>query len=90
MLTAQEQIDGHVDDKYNTNTEHRKETISYNGKMYTLVEDSGNTEGTMTVADTKVTYYYLQNTKATVRYVARDPETHEIVKDLDIISIAVA
>ena len=90
VLTAQEQIDGHVDDKYNTNTEHRKETISYNGKMYTLVEDSGNTEGTMTVADTKVTYYYLQNTKATVRYVARDPETHEIVKDLDIISIAVA
>ena len=83
MLTAQEQIDGHVDDKYNTNTEHRKETISYNGKMYTLVEDSGNTEGTMTVADTKVTYYYLQNTKATVRYVARDPETHEIVKDLE-------
>ena len=50
VLTAQEQIDGHVDDKYNTNTEHRKETISYNGKMYTLVEDSGNTEGTMTVA----------------------------------------
>ena len=83
VLTAQEQIDGHVDDKYNTNTEHRKETISYNGKMYTLVEDSGNTEGTMTVADTKVTYYYLQNTKATVRYVARDPETHEIVKDLE-------
>ena len=83
VLTAQEQIDGHVDDKYNTNTEHRKETISYNGKMYTLVEDSGNTEGTMTVADTTVTYYYLQNTKATVRYVARDPETHEIVKDLE-------
>ena len=83
VLTAQEQIDGHVDDKYNTNTEHRKETISYNGKMYTLVEDSGSTEGTMTVADTKVTYYYLQNTKATVRYVARDPETHEIVKDLE-------
>ena len=83
VLTAQEKIDGHVDDSYNTNTEHRKETLSYNGKMYTLVEDSGNTEGTMTVADTTVTYYYLQNTKATVRYVARDPETHEIVKDLE-------
>ena len=83
VLTAQEKIDGHVDDKYNTNTEHRKETLSYNGKMYTLVEDSGNTEGTMTVTDTKVTYYYLQNTKATVRYVARDPETHEIVKELE-------
>ena len=83
VLTAQEKIDGHVDDKYNTNTEHRKENLSYNGKMYTLVEDSGNTEGTMTVTDTKVTYYYLQNTKATVRYVARDPETHEIVKELE-------
>ena len=83
VLTAQEKIDGHVNDSYNTNTAHRKETISYNGKMYTLVEDSGNTEGTMTVVDTVVTYYYLQNTKATVRYVARDPETHEIVKDLE-------
>ena len=83
VLTMQERIDGHVDDKYNTNTEHRKEILSYNGKMYTLVEDSGNTEGTMTVEDTTVTYYYLQNTKATVRYVARDPETHEIVKDLE-------
>ena len=83
VLSGQEQIDGHVDDSYNTDTEHRKETLSYNGKMYTLVEDSGNTDGTMIVADTVVTYYYLQNTKAIVRYVARDPETHEIVKDLE-------
>ena len=83
VLTMQERIDGHVDDKYNTNTDHRKETIQKDGRTYTLVEDSGNTEGTMTVADTTVTYYYLQNTKATVRYVARDPETHEIVKDLE-------
>ena len=83
VLSSQEQIDGHVDDKYNTNTDHRKETIQKDGRTYTLVEDSGNTEGTMTVADTTVTYYYLQNTKATVRYVARDPETHEIVKDLE-------
>ena len=83
VLTAQEQIEGHVDDAYNTNTDHRKETITYNGRTYTLVEDSGNTEGTMTVKDTDVTYYYLQNTKATVRYVERDPETHKIVKDLE-------
>ena len=83
VLSSQEQIDGHVDDKYNTNTDHRKETIQKDGRTYTLVEDSGNTEGTMTVADTTVTYYYLQNTKATVRYVERDPETHEIVKDLE-------
>ena len=37
----------------------------------------------MTLTDTTVTYYYLQNTKATVRYVERDPETGEIVKDLE-------
>ena len=83
ILSEQEQIDGYVDDKYNTDTDHRKETISYNGKTYTLVEDSQNTEGTMTVEDINVTYYYLQNTKATVRYVERNPETHEIIKDLE-------
>ena len=83
ILGEQEQIDGYVDDQYNTDTEHRKETITNNGKTYTLVEDSKNTEGTMTVEDINVTYYYLQNTKATVRYVERDPETHEIVKDLE-------
>ena len=37
----------------------------------------------MTIQDINVTYYYLQNTKATVRYVVRDPETHEIVEDLE-------
>ena len=83
ILGEQEQIDGYVDDQYNTDTEHRKETITNNGKTYTLVENSKNTEGTMTVEDINVTYYYLQNTKATVRYVERDPETHEIVKDLE-------
>ena len=83
ILSEQEQIDGHVDDSYNTDTEHRKETITKDGKTYTLVEDSKNTEGAMTVEDINVTYYYLQNTKATVRYVERDPETHEIVKDLE-------
>ena len=83
VLTAQEQIDGHVDDSYNTDTEHRKETIEKDGKTYTLVSDSGNKTGNMTVQDITVTYYYLQNTKATVRYVERNPETGEIVKDLE-------
>ena len=83
VLSAQEKIDGYVDDKYDTNVAHRKETIQKDGRTYTLVEDSGNTVGTMTVADTTVTYYYLQNTKATVKYVERNPETHEIVKDLE-------
>ena len=83
VLTAQEKIDGHVDDVYNTDTDHRKETIEKDGKTYTLVSDSGNKTGNMTVQDITVTYYYLQNTKATVRYVERNPETHDIVKDLE-------
>ena len=83
VLTAQEKINGYVDEKYNTNTNHRKETITKENKTYTLVSDSGNTEGTMILQDTVVTYYYLQNTKATVRYVERNPETGEIVKDLE-------
>ena len=83
VLATNEQIIGHVDDQYNTDTEHRKETIEKDGNTYTLVSNSGNTTGTMTVADTNVTYYYLQNTKATVRYVERNPETHAIVKDLE-------
>ena len=83
VLATQERIDGHVDDSYNTDTDHRKETIEKDGKTYTLVSDSGNKEGTMTLTDITVTYYYLQNTKATVRYVERNPETGEIVKDLE-------
>ena len=83
VLTAQEKIDGYVDDSYNTDTDHRKETIEKDGKTYTLVSDSGNKTGNMTLQDITVTYYYLQNTKATVRYVERNPETHEIVKDLE-------
>ena len=83
VLSADEQINGYVDDSYNTNTDYRKETISKDGKTYTLVSDSGNTQGNMTLQDTNVTYYYLKNTKATVRYVERDPETGNIVKDLE-------
>ena len=83
VLTTQEQIDGYVDDSYNTDTDHRKETIEKDGKTYTLVSDSGNKTGNMTLQDITVTYYYLQNTKATVRYVERNPETGEIVKDLE-------
>ena len=83
VLANNEQIDGHVDDPYNTDTEHKKDTIEKDGKTYTLVSNSGNTEGTMTVADTNVTYYYLQNTKATVKYVEGNPETGEIVRNLE-------
>ena len=83
VLTAQEQIDGHVDDSYNTDTDHRKEIIEKDGKTYTLISDSGNKTGNMILQGITVTYYYLQNTKATVRYVERNPETGEIVKDLE-------
>ena len=83
VLSNQEQITGYVDDSYNTDIDHRKETIEKDGKTYTLVSDSGNKTGNMTLQDITVTYYYLQNTKATVRYVERNPETHEIVKDLE-------
>ena len=83
VLANNEQIDGHVDDKYNTDTEHKKDKIEKDGKTYTLVSKSGNVQGNMTVADTNVTYYYLQNTRATVRYVERDSETHQIIKDLE-------
>ena len=83
VLENKAELNGYVDEKYNTNTAHRKETIEKEGKTYTLVEDSKNTEGTMTLQDISVTYYYLQNSKATVRYVERKPETGEIVKDLE-------
>ena len=83
VLENRAEINGYVDEKYNTNINHRKETITKENKTYTLVSNSGNTEGTMTLQNISVTYYYLQNTKATVRYVERDPETHEIVKDLE-------
>ena len=83
VLENKAELNGYVDEKYNTNTAHRKETIEKEGKTYTLVSNSGNTEGTMTLQDISVTYYYLQNSKATVRYVERNPETGEIVKDLE-------
>ena len=83
VLENKAELNGYVDEKYNTNTAHRKETIEKEGKTYTLVSNSGNTEGTMTLQNISVTYYYLQNSKATVRYVERNPETGEIVKDLE-------
>ena len=83
VLENKAELNGYVDEKYNTNTAHRKETIEKEGKTYTLVSNSGNTEGTMTLQNISVTYYYLQNSKATVRYVERNHETGEIVKDLE-------
>ena len=60
VLENRAEINGYVDEKYNTNINHRKETITKENKTYTLVSDSGNTEGTMKLQDTVVTYCYAQ------------------------------
>ena len=60
VLENRADINGYVDEKYNTNINHRKETITKENKTYTLVSDSGNTEGTMKLQDTVVTYCYAQ------------------------------
>ena len=83
VLADSQQITGYVDDLYDAKTNYEKETIEIDGKTYSLVRDSKNTQGIMTVEDTNVTYYYLQNTWVTIRYVERDPDTHKIVKDLE-------
>ena len=82
-LAEQQEITGYVDEKYDAKTNYEKATIEKDGKTYTLVKDTENTTGLMTVEDINVTYYYLQNTKATVRYVERNPETGAIVQDLE-------
>ena len=82
-LEEQQEITGYVDDKYDAKTNYEKAKIEKDGKTYTLVKDTENTTGLMTVEDINVTYYYLQNTKATVRYVERNPETGAIVQDLE-------
>ena len=50
------------------NTESNKKDI----KDYTLVGDSGNTEGTMSRDGTEVIYYYSKDTNVIVRYLEKD------------------
>ena len=71
VLAEPEQQIGKVDENYIT-TEKPIEG-------YTLVEDSGNTTGTLTVEPITVTFYYLYNTKATVQYI--DKITGEILDE---------
>ena len=70
-LAPSEEIIGKVDDIYTTTP---KEI-----ERYTLVGDSGNTQGWLTVEPIEVIYYYLQQTKATVQYI--DKNTGEILED---------
>ena len=71
VLADPEQQTGKVDEQYIT-TEKPIEG-------YTLVEDSGNTTGLLTVEPITVTFYYLYNTKATVQYI--DKNTGEILDE---------
>jgi len=71
-LANEETQNGKVDEKYITDAK----TI----KNYTLVEDSGNTTGRLTIDPTTVIFYYLQNTKVIVNYV--DKETGELLDTL--------
>ena len=60
-ITEQDILKGKVDDEYQTTP---KDIMNY-----TLVEHSGNTSGRYEVEPITVTYYYLQNTRATVQYI---------------------
>ena len=60
-MAPQDERTGKIDEEYTT----RPKDID----GYTYVEDSGNTQGWLTVEPTVVIYYYLQQTKATVQHI---------------------
>ena len=60
-IATEEKKIGKVDDKYITEPK--------DIENYSLVGDSGNTIGTLTIEPITVTYYYLQKTSATVQYI---------------------
>ena len=70
VLAKEETIEGYEGKEYKTEQKEIKD--------YTFVEDTENTEGTMTKEPIEVIYYYAQNTKATVQHI--DRETGEILK----------
>ena len=69
-LAMQEQQEGRVDDEYSAEAK--------NIENYEFVEDSGNTEGTMTLEPITVIFWYVQKAKVTVQYV--DKTTEEIIE----------
>ena len=70
VLAPQDERTGKIGEEYTT----RPKDID----GYTYVEDSGNTQGWLTVEPTVVIYYYLQQTKATVQHI--DKMTGEILE----------
>lgn len=65
VLTIDEQYEqtGYIGKEYETE---KKEIAGY-----TYVEDTGNTEGTMTEEDIEVIYYYAKTSKVTVKYLEK-------------------
>ena len=72
-LAKQERQTGKVEEDYIT------EAKVIEG--YTLVGDSGNTIGKLTIEPTTVIFYYLQNTKVTVNHI--DKNTGEILEKIE-------
>ena len=72
-LEKQERQTGKVEEDYIT------EAKSIEG--YTLIGDSGNTTGKLTIEPTEVIFYYLQNTKVTVNHI--DKNTGEVLAKIE-------
>ncbi len=72
-LAKQERQTGKVEEDYIT------EAKQIEG--YTLVGDSGNKAGTLTIEPITVIFYYLQNTKVTVNHI--DKNTGEILEKIE-------
>ena len=70
-LETEDHSTGKVDDDYTTQPK--------DIENYTLVEDSGNTSGKLTVEPTTVIYYYSQNTTVRVQHI--DKTTGELLDE---------
>ena len=73
VLAEKTIIEGHEGKAY--------ETSAKEIENYTLVEDSKNTTGTMTRDEIIVVYYYLQNTKVTVKHI--DKNSGEVLEVIE-------
>lgn len=72
-VLLEEVIDGYEGKEYSTNSK-TKEELKDN---YTMIENSLNTNGKMTVEPTTVTYYYLRNVEITVNHI--DAKTNQVL-----------
>ena len=73
QLKDESKIEGYEGDPYETHEE--------NIPGYTLVQEKypANANGTMTIEETRVTYYYVKNTEVNVKYI--DKETGEEIAE---------